>query len=203
MYRFVLALWIVLLMAGTAWAGDTVKEEETGLAFKKELSGGLALIATGVREKLGFDVYAAGAYVHKSYLPKLKEAKSPASKMIFGSFHRRLVLQFVRNAPADKIQAAFRGNLEKHMTAEERPKAKDDIERFMRSMDPGIKKGQTFIFDAKGSRATVLLNGKKVFETENLIMLRTMWKVYFASKNPISKTLYDNFVKGAASGPTP
>ena len=192
------ALLVVLLMPGLVFAGDKVKEEETGIEFDKTLPGGLVLVATGVREKLTFDVYAAAAYVHKDALAKLKTDKDPASRMYLGSFPRRLMLQFVRNAPRDKIQEAFRSNLARHMSTAEKPKAEDDIERFMTSMEPGIKKGQIFSLHSSGSKAVVKLNGKTVYETTNPIMVRTMWKIYFTSDSPISQTLYDNFVKGAA-----
>ncbi|MCC6751417.1 MAG: chalcone isomerase family protein [Deltaproteobacteria bacterium] len=124
---------MLLVVAGPAWAAGEIREPETNVAFPAERRFGphrMRCVGTAVREKFGFDVYAACLYVDaakgKAKLLEYLKSKEPGAyaggkvnvSQLQGSeqFFRWLIasdlaiavdMTFVREVAMEKIKAQW------------------------------------------------------------------------------------------------
>jgi hypothetical protein len=162
------ALVAVLALAtlvATPLVGQEFQEPKSKVAFSID-EGDLVLLGTGLRVKkitfIKVKVYATGFYVDKSAVDGLLAPfkGKPASDELrtvlqTGDFAKMLVLHFVRNVGAGKIQDAMRDALEEGTD----PKV---LEQFI-SYFPEVKDGQrcTFRWVPGGTVETVMAGEEK------------------------------------------
>jgi hypothetical protein len=185
-----IAVVMILLMATIPALAESVKEPSTGVEFAAETSDGLALLGTGVRKKLVFNVYAAALYVDVQGFTEAIADKgaSEANRVVHRSgIKRRMILHFVRDVPAAKIRKAFRSSLEANMSPGDYSAESERIETFLASCTD-VKKGDLFVFESKGDRVKVKLRGKTIFKAGSRRLMRGMWGSYFG-KRPINEKL--------------
>jgi hypothetical protein len=194
--RFFIAIVACVSLLTTPALGESFKEAATGIEFAAETSDGLALLGTGVRKKLVFNVYAAALYVDlEGFVEAIGEkGTSEANRVVHRSgIRRRMILHFVRNVPAAKIRAAFRYSLEANMSAKDYAAESGKIETFLASCTD-VNKGDLFLFESKGDRVKVKLRGQTIFKAGSRRLMRGMWGSYFG-KSPINEKLRQGLLR--------
>ncbi len=190
----IVILALTMLLPPETDAGEKIKEPATGIEFDATLEGGYALLGVGVRKKFAFKVYAAAFYVKvPGAVGPLKAAKSPFGPIIRGTFPRKMVMHFVRPVSGQKAKEAFRKNLDRVMTPEEKANCVEDRQRYLGAMGGDIEKGQRYVMDYADGRIRVYLAGKLIYETKNRTMIRGIFRIWFGPK-PLNEKLKQNLV---------
>ena len=186
----------LLAGAGTVAAQD-FKDPKSEVAFAID-NGDLTLLGTGLRIKkiafLKFKAYAFGFYVDKAAADLAPFKGKPASDDLrkalqTGDFKKELVLHFMRDLDAKKIQDAMREALEKGTD----PKVLDQFIAYF----PEIKVGErcTLRWVPGGTIETVMMGQEKPPITDR-VFAEKLYGLYVGPK-PLQKDFKDATVARA------
>lgn len=189
---------LALLVGAGAVAAQDFQEPKSKVPFAID-NGDLTLLGTGLRVKkiiFSFKAYAVGFYVDKASVdgPLAPFKGKPASDEMrtvlqTGDFKKELVLHFLRDLKADKIQDAMRDALEKGTD----PEVLDQFIAYF----PEVKKGErcTLRWVPGGTIETVMVGESKPPIT-NQAFAETLYGLYVGPK-PLQKDFKKGFVARA------
>lgn len=156
---------LALIVGAGGLAAQDFQDPKSKVAFAID-NGDLVLLGTGLRVKkiafLKFDAYAFGFYIEKAAVDgplapfKGKPVSDETRKVLqTGDFGKELVLHFLRDLDAEKIQNAMREALEKGTD----PKVLDQFIAYF----PEVKEGErcTLRWVAGGTIETVMVGEEK------------------------------------------
>jgi hypothetical protein len=194
----ILAILALVAVAVPLTAQD-FQEPKSKVAFAID-NGDLVLLGTGLRVKkiiFSFKAYAVGFYVEKAAVagPLAPFKGKPASDELrtvlqTGDFEKELVLHFLRNLKAEKIQGAMREALEEGTD----PKV---LEQFI-SYFPEVKDGErcTFRWVAGGTVETVMAGAEKPAITDRAFAEKLFG--LYVGPDPLQDDFKPGFVARAA-----
>jgi hypothetical protein len=190
---------LALLVGTGSGAAQEYQDPKSDVAFAIE-QGGLTLLGTGLRVKkiafLKFKAYAFGFYVDQAAVegPLAPYRGKPVSDEMrkvlqTGDFTKELVLHFLRDLDAKKIQDAMRDALEKGTDPEV-------LEQFI-SYFPEIQKGQrcTLRWVPGGTVETVMVGESKPPITDQAFA-QTLFGLY-VGPDPLQKDFKESVVARA------
>jgi hypothetical protein len=199
MKRSFLLLAILLLVAITAMADDTVTEKETNTKFEKKIgeSKELSLMGVAPRTKWFFKVYGVGLYADPVMINAVlgdgptNEVRLAAAVMAT-SGKRALVLKFVRDLDQGKMVGAFKEGIERTIKLDN-PKIKDDAAKLLAAFTP-VKNGDVATLMFEGNKVSLLANGKSKVTVDNRTLSRALLAIYIGS-NPIDAGIKSKLLK--------
>jgi len=179
MYQKTIFVVLVLLafMHTSVHAGSLDGVE---LPDSTELAGqNLVLNGMGTRKATVFKVkvYVMGLY--------LTEKREGAKSIIQSETAKRITLQFIRDAGAEKIRKGWQKGFEKNST--DLPALQDRIDQLNNAMKD-MSKGDSMKLDFTTGRVDVVINGVKETSIEGADFQRALLAVWLGP-NPPNKTL--------------
>ena len=201
MRRPVLSLALGLLLATPAAAEDVV-EPRTGRTYPRQ-DLGMSLASVGVRTKLFVKVYAAGFYVEPegarevlSEFRGLSHEELVSSERFYAAlvgdgFAKAMVMQFVYNAGAKKVQGAFREGIEENLPGTS-PAADAFLALF--TGEVGNKGDRLTIRTSPGGKIVVLSHGAELGTVEDAALSEAVWKIWLGPE-PILPKLKSGLVE--------
>ena len=192
--------YIMLLLPATDAIGEEyVTEPASGLKFVTEADDGLVLLGVGIRKFLMVKGYATAMYVDAEGFKGAVSGRSVeemGQNIQFGSYHRRLLIQFLRSVSADRVKKVFRAALKKSMTPGDYATEAKEIERFLDGCWK-LEKGDIFTLESSGGRTKIYHGSRLVYEGDHVLLNRGMWGGYFG-KTPVSEQIRETMLKRAA-----
>jgi hypothetical protein len=214
MKRFITILFAILLILSFSnlLLADKVKEDSTDLMFERvikfsseENAPDVVCTGTGVRKKFVVKVYGAAIYVEplaaKEFLSKYMPSTPPEdiedfteelaeneafwNDFINGSFHKVIVMRFVRDVGADSIVGAYEDGFEENLK-DKSEATEEAVKKFLGLFKDEIKDGQdmTLRFAPDGT-IWVDYAGKECGSVKNLLVARSLLANWFG-EDPIS-----------------
>ena len=143
-----------------------------------------------MREKYGFDVYAAGLYVHAEKAPwcKFTSAGKVYGQLMRGTFPRKMTMIFARDIGGDKLRENLHEQLKLAMTEAEWAQEKGNVEALLVAYKGGVKEDDALTLHSFGAKSIVLKNGKQVHSLTSAVLTRAFWATWFG-KHPASASL--------------
>jgi len=190
---------LALVAVAVPLAAQEYQEPKSKVAFAID-DGDLVLLGTGLRVKkivFSFKAYAVGFYIEKAAVdgPLAPFKGKPASDELrtvlqTGDFEKTLVLHFLRDLKAKKIQDAMRDALEEGSDPEV-------LAQFI-SYFPEVKKGErcTFRWASEGTLETSMTGEEKPPITDRAFAEK-LFGLYVGPK-PLQKDFKKGFVARAA-----
>jgi|GEM_PF-6525625 len=219
-YAILFAVVLVLSLSALIFA-DKVKEDSTELMFERvikfsseENAPDVVCTGAGVRKKFVVKVYGAAVYIEpeaaKKILAKHMPAKPPEDiedfvedlaeneaywkDFINGSFHKVIVMRFVRDVGADSIIGAYRDGFEENLE-DKSDLTKKAVKKFLSFFTDEIKENQdmTLRFAPDG---TIIVDyaGKNRGSVKSLPVARSLLKNWFGD-DPISDDIKEYGMK--------
>ena len=181
---------LLLAPAVLALPGEVIVEKDSGEEFHASITMNdpqgaepvqLRATGTGLRKKAWFKVYAACFYVRKD----AEIAADPYADFIDGDFEKVIVMRFLRDVGADKIEGAFREGIRKTL-----PEGHDEaVDAFVGLFTSPVQKGQELILRyAPGGGLSAEQGGKPLGGVEDPDVIAAVWATWFGD-DPISKDL--------------
>lgn len=184
---------LALCLAPSLASADAIIEQSSGTEFPAmiTLSDGdkemdLRAAGTGLRKKAWFKVYAACFYVEGS----IDLGDEPYERAIRGDFPKRMVMHFLRDVGADKIQGAFRDGIRKTL-----PEGHDEaMETFCGLFGEEVKNGEQIVLDyLPKDGLSVAQAGQNLGNVTDPELIAALWATWFG-EDPISKDLKKQLV---------
>jgi hypothetical protein len=181
-------LWTPFLVQGQ----ETVREPSTKVEFPAEVTvtyddTSYTLVATGtaVRKKLMFKVYGM---VHYMQEPPQGGKDEILSEVLSDGKAKQLVLQFVRNVGADKIQNAWRDGFKKNTSVEQFSDIEPLVEQFVGYFTDEVRKGEQYIFRwLPGGTVVTIIKGEEKPAITSVEFARGLWAIWFGQKPAVKR----------------
>jgi hypothetical protein len=173
----VAAVAIAALTIAAAAPAQTWNEPKSGTAFEVKRDG-MTLLGAGLRVRkivFTFNAYALGLYVDDAALAGPLAGLRPASPELYqtlqaGDFRKQVVLKFLRNLSADRIQEAMRESL-----AGADPKILDQFVGYF----PEVKEGQECVLRyLPGGKLESIMAGQQKPTIENKAFADRLFGLY-------------------------
>ncbi|WP_010522258.1 chalcone isomerase family protein [Aquimarina agarivorans] len=179
-------IFITLMIANTA-IGQTVVGDATLPNTKTYQSHELVLNGAGLREKLWFDLYAAGLF--------LNEKNSNASEIVANDQPMAIHLVILSGLLSKKkMIGAFRDGFENTNDAATVKKLKPQIDNFISFLSEEIEVSDSYdIIYTKEKGNELYKNGKLLGAIEGLEFKKALFNIWL-SKNPVDDDLKDNLL---------
>ena len=156
----------------------------------------LAFVGGGTRTKYGIaQIYAAGLYVDPKVLQKTKGVRSAV--IADASSTKTIVLHFLRNVEAQKVQESLQQELSKRYSSEEGMQTFIDKLHQVLPADK-VTTGSEITMTCSGKRLTFRVADKTAVLGNDKEACSNLWDVYIG-KEAVSKDIRDGFEKGAKS----
>ncbi len=178
--------------------------EEAGRAFAESVTAmrsdtSATLIATGraTRKKFVFKVYAMVHYLDTRDFPS-REAAIEAIRS--GTHPRRIVMEFVRDVDAGKIQDAYREAFAKHVDAAHADALGPLVDRFVGWHAEDVADGDRYVYTAwPDGRVDVVVRGRAKPPIVDGDFARALWDIWFGDGSPVNPEDLVRFVGPAGA----
>jgi long-chain acyl-CoA synthetase len=201
------------LSASRPAVAEKVAEAATGVQFDAQKSWdgkAYTLVGTGVRKKFIVKVYAMALYVENvdgkrafsslatkaggSDQAKLTEGDRAQSFLIWGSFGKVAVMQFVRDVDGAKIKGAFEEGFADELSDKAPADVRTATQEFLKLFDKDLKTGDQIVLRTSADgKIDVSIGGQAKGSVQNAKLVRALWSIWLGG-HPISKELRADLV---------
>lgn len=186
MRGFAAPVLAVALVGGLVQADEVTEEPWPSLGFPAEVSvrigetpTQLALTGTDVLRKYFVDVYWVAHYMED---PPDGSGASIIETVLTDGSAKQIILQFVRDVKAKRLQRGVREDLRRSATDAELSEMAPIVERFVNAVKDAQTDDRFILRWLPGGQILAAYRDEVVFDVTNLTFARVLWSIWFGEK---------------------
>lgn len=187
-----LFLPLILFIAGTAPAQETVQEPSTGKSFpvavkytKDGVEYPMSLTGVAVRKKLVFRVYGMAHYAQDPVKSTREEA---LAAMLVDGKARQITMDFARDVDAGKIRDAYMDGFRENASADELKSIQPLVDQFVGFFAKEVKENQQFVVRwLPGGIVVATVAGEEKPPITSPLFARVLWSIWLGKDSIVDR----------------